>query len=101
MFDFTALDWLICSVCALMVGLTKTGIPGLGVLITPLLILVVPPRQSLGLMLPMLMMADVFAVAYYRRHAVWRHLIRLLPWAVTGILMGYGILGRVNDLHAP
>lgn len=97
MYELSAIDWLICSAAAVMIGLTKTAIPGLGVLIVPVLILVVPPRESTGLMLPMLIMADVFAVAYYRRHVVWRHLIRLFPWAVAGILIGYSILARVNS----
>jgi uncharacterized protein len=40
---------------------------------------------------------DVFAVAYYRRHAIWSHLFRLLPYAAAGIVIGYFALDHVND----
>jgi uncharacterized membrane protein YfcA len=45
----------------------------------------------------MLILGDVFAVAYYRRHAEWSHLVRLLPWTVAGVVLGYLALGRVTD----
>ncbi|MDO8683692.1 MAG: sulfite exporter TauE/SafE family protein, partial [Armatimonadota bacterium] len=47
---------------------------------------------SVGIMLPMLICGDVFAVAWYRRHAQWDKLIRLLPWVVAGMAVGAGAL---------
>lgn len=95
--NLSEFQWLTVSICALMVGLTKTGIPGLGVLIVPLMAEVIPARASTGIVLPMLIFADIFAVGYYRRYAVWSHLFRLMPWATAGVVMGYLALGRVND----
>ena len=76
------LQWAGYGVSALLVGVTKTGIPGLGPLIVPLLASVFPARASTGVLLPLLIAADVFAVLRYRRHAVWRHLVRMLPWTL-------------------
>ncbi len=70
-----------------MVGVSKAGIPGLGTLFVPLFALVLPARESTGALLPLLIIGDVFAVAFYRRHASWHHLVRLLPWAAGGIVI--------------
>jgi uncharacterized membrane protein YfcA len=80
-----------------MIGLSKTGLPGMGILAIPLMAWVLPARASTGVVLPMLIFADFFAVGYYRRFAVWSKLVRLLPWAAVGVFLGYLALGRVND----
>ena len=45
-------------------------------------------RDSTGLIVPLLLVGDVFAVFYYNRHTRWRYILRFLPWMVTGILIG-------------
>jgi uncharacterized protein len=89
--------WALASVTAFFVGVAKTGLPGLGILLPPLFAEVLPARVSTGALLPLLITADAFAVLFWRRHGSWSHLVRLLPWAVVGIIAGYFALGRVND----
>ena len=90
-------QWALGAACALMVGLSKTGLPGLGILFVPLFAHVLPARVSTGALLPLLLLGDVFAISWYRRHAVWPHLVRLLPWAVAGIVGGFFALGALSD----
>ncbi len=90
-------QWALAVACTLMVGLSKTGLPGLGILFVPLFAMVLPARLSTGAMLPLLLVGDAFAVTWYRRNAVWRHLVRLLPWAVAGIVIGFFTLGVLDD----
>jgi len=45
----------------------------------------------------MLCVGDVFAVAWYRRHAEWHYLLKLLPSAVVGIGAGVAVGGRLSD----
>lgn len=45
-------------------------------------------RESTGLIVPMLIAGDIFAVIYYNRHARWYYILRFAPWMVTGILIG-------------
>ena len=95
--DLDLLGWVVIALCAVMVGISKTGIPGIGILIVPLMALVLPTRKSTGLLLGILILADLFAIVYHRRNAKWRHVLRLLPAALAGIVAGYFGLGWVDD----
>jgi uncharacterized protein len=93
-------QWFLGAAAALLVGLSKTGIPGLGILTVTLLAAAFGGRQSIGIMLPMLILGDVFAVLWYRRHAHWEAILGLLPWVLAGIALGaaaLALLGRVSD----
>jgi uncharacterized protein len=96
-FALAAGRWVLAAVTALCVGVAKTGIPALGILLAPLFAEVLPARVSTGALLPLLILADAFAVLFWRRHGSWKHLIRLLPWALVGIVAGYFAMGRIND----
>jgi len=90
--DFTVGGWLLVALVALVVGINKTGVPGIGILAVVLLVFAVgadKAKQSVGLLLPALICGDVIAVAWYRRHAQWKHLARLLPPAGIGIVVGF------------
>jgi uncharacterized membrane protein YfcA len=95
--DLGTWQWVLVILGALAVGLAKTGIPGIGILAVATFALVLPARESTGTLLPLLICADIVAVTAYRRHAVWSHLWRLMPWAAAGIVIGYFALGWIND----
>ena len=90
-------QWALGALGAFLVGLSKTGIPGLGILNVAIFALVFPARESVGLVLVILICGDIVAVSTYRHDASWPHLIRLFPWAAAGIVAGYFALGRVDD----
>lgn len=93
--DTTA--WIVVSLCALMVGIAKTGLPGITILVVPLMAAVLPARTSVGVLLGMLILGDLFAAGYYRRHARWRHVLRLLGPTFAGIVTGYFALKAVTN----
>jgi uncharacterized membrane protein YfcA len=96
--DLTLLNWVTIALCATMMGVTKTGIPGLGILAVPLMANVFEDtKESTGLLLGILILADLFAITYHRHNARWPHIIRLLPAAVCGIVAGYFGLKFVNN----
>ena len=92
-----AWQWAMLALGAFLIGLSKTGIVGLGIFAVAIFALVLPARESVGVVLLILISADVVAVAAYRRHAVWSHLIRLFPWAAVGVVIGYLAVGRIDD----
>ena len=95
--DIDTTGWIMVALCAMMVGITKTGIPGLGILVVPMMALVLPTRKSTGILLGILILADLFAILYHRRNARWSHVIRLLPAAFAGIVVGFFCLRYVDD----
>jgi uncharacterized membrane protein YfcA len=82
---------------ALLTGMAKTGVHGAGMLSVPLLANVFGGQLSSGIMLPMLVLADVFGVWYYHRHASWHHLKILFPWAAAGVVVGTITGTYIND----
>jgi uncharacterized protein len=82
----------------LLVGMSKVGVPGVSLVVIPALAFVFGGKPSTSVLLPMLMMADIFGVTYYHRHADWKHLIKLLPWAFGGLLVGLWVGDSVNEV---
>lgn len=97
--DLTFGQWAVAALAALFVGLSKTGIPGIGILAIALFANVIPARESAGVVLPLLICADVVAVAAYLREARWSHLLRLFPWAIAGILAGWLAMDHINSVQ--
>lgn len=77
-------------IAAFFIGISKTGIPGAGIVSIPLLALLVGGRLIPGVMLPLLIVADLFAVGWYRRHARWDLLRPLGVWLGVGFALGIG-----------
>lgn len=94
---FEIWQWLLAILCAVVIGFAKTGVQGTGVLIMPLAALILPARASTGFVLPMLCLADIMAIVYWRRHVEWKQLARLLPWTIVGIILGFFGLGRISN----
>lgn len=83
----TTFQWAILAVAALCIGLSKTGVQGLMLLVVPYMAMAFGAKASTGVILPMLCMADIVAVAYYKRIADWRVVAKLLPTAVLGFFL--------------
>jgi uncharacterized membrane protein YfcA len=97
MMELNLFGWVVVASCALMVGISKTGLPGMGILFVPLMAMVIPAKQSTGAVLGILILADVFAVCYYHKAAMWRHIIRLIPATLVGIVAGYFVMKVISD----
>lgn len=73
--------------CATLIGMSKTGIQGINAISIPLMAIAFGAKESTGVILPMLCFADLIAVVYYRRDAVWSYVFKLLPSAVAGFFV--------------
>ena len=87
-FQISGLDLLLAFIATLLLGIGKSGIKGLGVVIVTLMALVFGSRASTGILMPMMITADIFAVIYYHRHTQWVFLKKLLPMMIVGVLLG-------------
>jgi uncharacterized membrane protein YfcA len=95
--DMQFYQWGFALVAAFLIGLSKTGIQGLGALPVAIFASILPARVSTGVVLPLLICGDMMAVTIYHRHAVWPHLWKLFPWAAFGIVVGFVAMDHVND----
>lgn len=98
--NFDASAWLLAAFAALLIGLSKTGAPGLGLLPVALFANLLPARQATGFVLPLLIFGDLVAVLAYRRHAEWKHLHRLFLWTGAGVILGTIALDRIDNHQA-
>lgn len=87
--DYPPAFWFCAVPAVLLFGLSKAGFgSGIGILATPLLSLAVPVTKAVGLLLPLLILADVFAFLHYRRRFDGRSVRILVPSACLGIAAG-------------
>jgi uncharacterized membrane protein YfcA len=83
-------------VIAMVIGMSKAGLSGFGLAVVPVMALIFGAKESTGVVLPMLVAADIMAVIYYHRSAVWKYILRILPWVAAGILIAVITGNMVN-----
>lgn len=81
-------QWMIALLAGLIIGVSKASIKGIGIISVTMLALVFGSKASTGILLPLLIVGDIFAVIYYSRYTEWKYLWRLLPWMIVGVLIG-------------
>jgi uncharacterized membrane protein YfcA len=88
--------FLLC-LAAWLVGLSKGGLPTIGMLAVPLLALVMPPMQAAVLLLPIYILSDMVGIYLYRKVFSAQHLRILVPAGLLGIGLGWATASRVSD----
>lgn len=91
-------DWMLLCLGSLLVGLGKGGLVGAGNLTVLLFAMALGPKASVGVLLPVLIGADLVAITVYRRHADWGKLRLLLPWMTGGVLLGYLLFPHIHEV---
>ena len=97
-FNLSNLQWLSIALAVFILGLSKSGIKGIGIIIILILAFVFDEKASTGVLLPMLICADILAVIYYNRHAQWKFIFKLLPWMIVGVLVGVWIGNDISEI---
>ena len=80
--------WLLVIAGAFVVGFSKTALPGAGTIAVGLFALAMPAKESTAALLLLLILGDMTALWVYRREPDWRTLVRLLPSAMIGVVIG-------------
>lgn len=96
---FDLQTWAIAAVAAGFVGLSKGGLPVVGMLGVPVLALTMSPVRAAAVLLPIYVLSDVFGLWAYRRHYDRRNLRILVPAAAAGIFVGWLAARRVSEAH--
>ncbi len=96
--ELTWFAWALLALASVVVGLSKTAVPGAGTIAVAIFAAVLPAKQSTGTLLLLLIAADLFAVTMYRRHADWRTMLRLAPAIVAGVIVGVVFMAFADDV---
>lgn len=95
-----AFDWSYLSyaaVGAVLVGLSKGGLPSTGGLAVPILSLVISPLKAATLLLPIYVISDVVGVWLYRRNFSLWNLKVLMPAGILGVVVGWMTATLVSE----
>jgi uncharacterized membrane protein YfcA len=82
---------------AMLVGLSKGGLPMVGMLGVPVLALAMPPLQAAGLLLPIFVVSDWFGLWAYRKEYSRRNLAILIPASIAGIGFGWATAALIPE----
>jgi len=91
------LVWIVLAAGALVVGISKTAVPGAGTIAVAMFAAVLPAKESTGTLLLLLILGDLLALLTYRRHADWRAIVRMAPAVVVGLVAGWLFLAVADD----
>lgn len=97
-YHLSTMQWTAIMFAVFLLGLSKAGIKGIGVVIVIMLAFVFGEKASTGILLPMLIIADIMAVAFYTKYAKWNYVFKLLPWMLVGVLIGVFTGHYVSEL---
>ncbi|MEJ8560945.1 sulfite exporter TauE/SafE family protein [Yoonia sp. GPGPB17] len=96
MFDYSLTAYLALFAASLLVGFSKTSVGGMVILAVPLVAIGFPAKDSIGILLPIMVFGDIMAVIYYRRSCDWSIILKFFPITAIGILIGYFLLDLIN-----
>lgn len=97
MFNLANEQWFWVILAAVFIGFSKTGISSFMMPAIPIIASIFGGKDSTGMVLPMLIVGDIFALYYYNRHAEWSNIRKLLPWTLVGLILGVIAGIYIND----
>lgn len=91
------LFWPLALFASVFVGMSKGGLPVVGMLAVPSLALVMSPIAAAGLLLPVYVVSDIFGLVAYRRDFDRRVLLIVLAGATAGVGIGWATAHLVSE----
>ena len=88
---------LLGSMC---IGMSKAGLSGTSTLNVVLMAKIFGAKESVGVILPMLIAADFMGYFLNRQGGTWRRILPILPPAIVGVIVGWVLLGKFDNAMA-
>ena len=91
--------YLLGGFSAFLVGMSKTGVPGVSIPGVLLITLAFSgaDKMSVGALLPVLLVGDVIGVITHREHTQWKSLMKLFPAVAVGMIPGAFVLAGLSN----
>lgn len=94
--SLTLWSWTIAYAAAFFIGFGKAGFSGLMMITIVLMAWIFGAKESVGIVLPLLIVGDCGAVRFYGKHGNWSEVLPLLVPAAIGVVLGYFLLDRLS-----
>ncbi|MEI7461532.1 MAG: sulfite exporter TauE/SafE family protein [Pirellula sp.] len=95
----SSFGWLLLAIAAFGIGITKSGFSGVSMVHVILFAYVFGARESTGIVLPMLIAGDIFAMTVYGKHANWKYVRRMFGPAMIGVVAGWLLMFRLDEKY--
>jgi uncharacterized membrane protein YfcA len=88
---------LLALLGAACIGLSKAGLAGTATLNVVLMAKIFGAKASVGLVLPLLIVADLLGYLINRQGGSWRRILPMIPPAIAGVVLGWWLLDRIDN----
>lgn len=89
--------WCLLAIAAFGIGFSKSGFSGVSMVHVIVFAYVFGAFASTGVVLPMLIAGDVFAMSVYGKHANWRYVRRMMVPTGVGVVIGWLLMMRLPE----
>ncbi len=90
----------LASLGAWSLGVSKTGFPGLAIVNVLVIAELFGAKNSVGIILPMLVVCDLIVLPLFWKHATWKMIWPLVPITFIAIVAAWFLLDAFDDLTA-
>lgn len=88
--SFSTLQWILLLIASMCVGISRTSIIAIGGLSSAIFIIAINNISvAAGIALPLLIVGDLIAIIYYRKHIYWKVILPLFPWIMMGVIIAH------------
>jgi len=96
-YDATYQTLALAAIGALCLGISKTGFPGLAILNVLIVAELFGAKNSVGVILPLLIVCDVVVYPLFRKYASWTQVWPLVPVTLVSVVAASFLLDRLDD----
>lgn len=79
---------VLASLAAFVLGLSRGGLKGIAPVFVLMMTIAYGGKQAAGVIVPLLILGDIFALRHYRNYIRKEYIIRFLPFVIIGLLIG-------------
>lgn len=91
---------LLAALGAMLIGMAKAGLSGCGLVSVLLFADAFGAKTSTGIVLPLLISADLIGYCLLRGAGRWRQILPLVPAAIAGVVLGWWLLDKLDNHQA-
>ncbi len=99
-YDASEIAIALACLGALCLGISKTGFPGLAIVNVLLIAESFGAKNSVGIILPMLVVCDLIVLPLFWKHATWKMIWPLVPVTFVSIIGAWFLLDAIDDFTA-